>query len=81
MPKVVPPKTKTCNYDSALAQGGWVQALCIGVDEYTHLSELGNCVRDATAIAQKVQGKCSNVLHPSVLVLCVGVYICVLARA
>jgi hypothetical protein len=77
MPKVVEPKTKTCNYDSALAQGGWVQALCIGVDEYKHLSKLGNCVRDATAIAQKVQGKCSNVLHPSVRVLCVAVYICV----
>ena len=74
-------KTKTCSYDSTLAQGGWVKALCIGVDEYTHLSELGNCVRDATAIAQKVQGKCSNVLRPSVRVLCVGVYICVLARA
>ena len=64
-----------------VAQGRWVQALSIGVDEYTHLSELGNCVRDATAVAQKVQGKCSNVLHPSVRVLCVGVYICVLARA
>ena len=80
MTKVVEPKTKTCNYDNALAQGGWVQALCIGVDEYKHLSKLSNCVRDATAIAQKVQGKCSNVLHPSVCVLCVGVYICVLAR-
>jgi hypothetical protein len=85
MPRVVEPKTKTCNYDSTLAQGGWVQALCIGVDEYTHLSQLGNCVRDATAMAQKVRGKCSNVLHPSVRVLvmlvCVGVYICVPARA
>ena len=83
MPKVVPPKTKTCNYDSALAQGGWVRALCIGVDEYKHKLQLGNCVRDATAIAQKVQGKCSNVLHPSVrvLVMFVCVYICVPARA
>ncbi len=85
MPRVVEPKTKTCNYDSALAQGGWVQALCIGVDEYKHLSQLGNCVRDATAIAQKVQGKCFNVLHPSlrflVMFVCVGVYLCVRARA
>ena len=60
-----------------VAQGRWVQALSIGVDEYTHLSELGNCVRDATAIAQKVQGKCFNILDPSVRVLvmwaCVGV--------
>jgi hypothetical protein len=48
-------KTKTCSYDSTLAQGGWVKALCIGVDEYQHLAALANCVRDARAIAQKVQ--------------------------
>jgi hypothetical protein len=48
-------KTKTCSYDSTLAQGGWVKALCIGVDEYQHLPALANCVRDARAIAQKVQ--------------------------
>jgi len=75
MPRVVEPKTKTCNYDSTLAQGGWVQALCIGVDEYKHLSQLGNCVRDATAIAQKVQGKCLMYCIP----LCVSwLYLCVL---
>jgi hypothetical protein len=64
----MPPKakTKTCSYDSTLARGGWVKALCIGVDEYQHLAALANCVRDARAIAQKVQGNCFIVLHPSV---------------
>ena len=77
MPRVVEPKTKTCNYDSTLAQGGWVQALCIGVDEYKHLSQLGNCVRDATAIAQKVQGKCLMYCIPlCVSWLCWCVLVC-----
>jgi hypothetical protein len=55
----MPPKAKakTCSYNSTLAQGGWVKALCIGVDEYQPLAALANCVRDATAIAQKVRGK------------------------
>ena len=37
--------------------------LCIGVDKYEHLSELTNAVRDARAVAQKVQGECSVPIH------------------
>ena len=57
------PKPKTSNYDNTLAQGAWVQGLCIGVDKYEHLSELTNAVRDARAVAQKVQGECSVPIH------------------
>ena len=54
----MPPKAKkTGSYDEAAGRGPWVQALCIGVDDYEHLPKLQNAVKDAAAIAQKVNGE------------------------
>ena len=57
-------KAKTTSYDEARAQLPWVQALCIGVDEYEYpnLPKLTNAVRDAISIAEKIQGKKHAVL-------------------
>jgi len=48
---------KTENYEEALWQGPWVEALCIGVDAYKHLPTLHNAVADAAALAKGIQGK------------------------
>ena len=62
MVKAPGPRLKMENYDEALSQGPWVEALCIGVDAYKHLPTLHNAVADATALANEIQGK-GSLLH------------------
>jgi len=56
-------KAKTECWEEALSQGPWVEALCIGVDDYEPFEKLDNAVADAAAIANGIQGTCSSTAH------------------
>ena len=60
MPKVfldapIEPRPKVQTWEQVVPPGLWVQALCIGLNEYKHWPHLKNGISDAEGIAQSIE--------------------------